>query len=118
VRTCTRFLAGSPFRGCKFISAAAESGPGEAAEVVAEKYRAWLWSVFTDLARAAGTRDARQVGRQLFLLYDGAAVAARMDEDREAAARAMRSAAVALLDAATPPKRRSGRKSATRRTGR
>jgi AcrR family transcriptional regulator len=98
-------LAGSAFRGCKFISAAAESGPGEAGEVVAEKYRAWLWSLFTDLARAAGARDAKQTGRQLFLLYDGAAVAARMDQDRGAAAKAVRSAVVALLDAAIPPKR-------------
>jgi AcrR family transcriptional regulator len=102
-------LAGSAFRGCRFISAAAESQPDEAGEVVAEKYRTWLWSVFTDLARAAGVRDAKQVGRQLFLLYDGAAVAARMDEDRGAAAKAVRSAAIALLDAAVPPKRRGPR---------
>jgi AcrR family transcriptional regulator len=101
------FLAGSAFRGCRFISAAAESGPGEAGEMVAEKYRAWLWSLFTDLAEAAGARNAKQVGRQLFLLYDGAAVAARMDADRDAAAKAVRSAAVALLDAAVPPKRGS-----------
>jgi len=98
-------LAGSAFRGCRFISAAAESGRGEAGEVVAEKYRAWLWSVFTDLAEAAGARDAKQIGRQLFLLYDGAAVAARMDEDRGAAAKAVGSAVLALLDAAMPPKR-------------
>jgi AcrR family transcriptional regulator len=93
-------LAGSAFRGCRFISAAAESGPGEAGEVVAEQYRAWLWSLFTELAQAAGAKDARQAGRQLFLLYDGAAVAARMDHDRDAAAKAVRSAAAALLDAA------------------
>jgi AcrR family transcriptional regulator len=98
-------LAGSAFRGCKFISAAAESGPGEPGEVVAEKYRAWLWSMFTDLADAAGARDAKQMGRQLFLLYDGAAIAARMDQDRGAAAKAVRSAVEAVLDAAIPPKR-------------
>jgi AcrR family transcriptional regulator len=99
-------LAGSAFRGCRFISAAAESGPGDPGEMVAEKYRAWLWSLFTDLAKAIGVRDAKQVGRQLFLLYDGAAVAARMDKDkdRDAAARAVRSAVVALLDTASPSK--------------
>ncbi len=97
-------LAGSAFRGCRFISAAAESAPGEAGEVVAEQYRAWLWSLFTELAEAAGARDAKQVGRQLFLLYDGAAVAARMDDDRAAAARAVRSAVIALLEAAIPEK--------------
>lgn len=95
-------LAGSAFRGCKFISAAAESGPSEAGEIVAEKYRGWLWSLFTDLAEAVGARNPKQVGRQLFLLYDGAAVAARMDEDRAAAAKAVRSAVLALLDAAVP----------------
>jgi hypothetical protein len=44
------------------------------------------------------------------LLYDGAAVAARMDRDRNAAADAMHSAVVALLEAAIPPKR-TGRRS-------
>jgi len=97
-------LARSAFRGCRFISAAAESQPGEPGEVVAEKYRAWLWSLFTDLAKEAGARDAKQVGRQLFLLYDGAAVAARMAQDRDAAAKAVRSAVIALLDTAIPPK--------------
>ncbi len=97
-------LAGSAFRGCRFISAAAESAPGEAGEIVAEQYRAWLWSLFTELAEAAGARDAKQVGRQLFLLYDGAAVAARMDDDRAAAAKAVRSAVMALLEAAIPEK--------------
>jgi len=98
-------LAGSAFRGCRFISAAAESRPGDAGEVVAEEYRAWLWSLFTDLAEEAGASDPKQVGRQLFLLYDGAAVAARMDQDRGAAAQAVRSAVEALLEAAIPPKR-------------
>lgn len=98
-------LAGSAFRGCRFISAAAESQPGDAGEVVAEKYRAWLWSLFTDLAKEVGARDPKQVGRQLFLLYDGAAVAARMDQDRGSAAKAVRSAVEALLDAAVSPKR-------------
>jgi AcrR family transcriptional regulator len=102
-------LAGSAFRGCRFISAAAESQPGDPGQVVAEDYRAWLWSLFTDLARQAGAKDAKQVGRQLFLLYDGAAVAARMDEDRKAAARAVSAAVVALLDAAIPAKRSSRR---------
>src|SRR4029077_5520193 len=99
------FLGGSQFRGCRFISAAAEARPGDASEVMAAKYRTWLLTLFTDLAEAAGAIDAKQLGRRLLLLYDGAAVAARMDPDRDAAARAMHSAVVALLDAAIPPKR-------------
>jgi AcrR family transcriptional regulator len=97
-------LAGTAFRGCKFISAAAESRSSDASVEVAEKYRAWLWTLFTDLAKAAGASDPKQFGRQLFLLYDGAAIAARMDKDRSAAAKAMRSAVVSLLDAAIRPK--------------
>jgi AcrR family transcriptional regulator len=104
-----QLLAGSKFRGCRFISAAAEARPGDSSEVMAAEYRAWLWSLFTDLAAAAGARDAKQLGRRLLLLYDGAAVAARMDPDRNAAAGAMRSAVVALLDTAIPPNRSSKR---------
>jgi AcrR family transcriptional regulator len=102
-------LAGSKFRGCRFIMATAEARPGDASEVVAEQYRGWLRSVFVDLADQAGARDAKQLGRLLLLLYDGAAVAARMDSDRVAAAGAVRSAVVALLDAAIPAKRSSRR---------
>jgi AcrR family transcriptional regulator len=96
-------LAGSEFRGCRFISASAEARPGDASEVIADEYRAWLRSLFTDLARAAGARDATLFGRQLALLYDGAAVAARMDGDRGAAARALLSAVETLLEAANSP---------------
>ena len=99
-------LLGSEFRGCRFISAGAEARPGDASEIVADEYRGWLWSLFTDLAKAAGASDAKQVGRQLALLYDGAAVAARMDQNRRGAATAVRSAVVALLDSAIPPKRK------------
>ena len=102
-------LGRSAFRGCRFISAAAESRPGEAGEAVAEEYRAFLWSLFTDLARAASVSNPKQFGRQLFLLYDGVAVAARMDRDRGAAARAVRSAVEALLDAQVTSRRRTRR---------
>jgi AcrR family transcriptional regulator len=101
-------LEGSEFQGCRFISASAEGQPGEAGEVVAEEYRGWLRSLFIDLAEAAGAGNPEQFGRQLALLYDGAAVAARMDQDRRGAAKAVHSAVVALLDASLPPKR-SGR---------
>ena len=99
-------LEGSEFRGCRFISAGAEARSGDASEGVADEYRAWLRSLFIELAEAAGAQDARAVGRQLALLYDGAAVAARMDQDRRGAASAVYSAAIALLDAAMPPKKR------------
>ena len=96
-------MAGSQFRGCRFISAAAEARPGDASEVVAAEYRDWLWSLFSELSADAGARHARELGRSLLMLYDGAAVAARMDRDRKAAAGAMRSAVEALLDASLSP---------------
>jgi AcrR family transcriptional regulator len=99
-------LEGSEFRGCRFISAGAEARPGDASEVVADRYRAWLRSLFVELAEAAGAHNAKAVGRQLAMVYDGAAVAARMDQDRRDAANAVYSAAMALLDAAIPPKKR------------
>ena len=95
-------LESSEFRGCRFISASAEARPGDASEVVADEYRAWLRSVLTNLAKAAGARDATGLGRQLALLYDGAAVAARMDKDRRDAAKAVHCAVASLLDAAIP----------------
>jgi AcrR family transcriptional regulator len=101
-------LAGSKFRGCRFIMATAEARPGDASELAAEKYRAWLRSVFHSQAKEAGATDPMQLSRRLLLLYDGAAVAARLDKDRRGAAVAIRSAAEALLDAAIPPKRRKG----------
>lgn len=98
-------LAGSAFRGCRFIMATAESRRGDASETVAETYRAWLRSVFTHLAEEAGARDPKLLGRRLLLIYDGAAVAARLDKDRRGAAAATRSAVQALVDAAIPSTR-------------
>ena len=90
------------WRGCRFINASAEARHGDSSEAVAEEYRAWFRSMFTEQAKAAGARNPKQVGGQLHLLYDGAAVAARMDQDRHGAALAVRSAVVALLDASIP----------------
>jgi AcrR family transcriptional regulator len=105
-----RALAGSDFRGCRFIMASAEARPDDASEVVGEEYRAWLQSLFAELGREAGVNNAKEFGRQVSLLYDGAAVAARMDRDRRGAAIAMRSAVVALLDAAMSPRRITSRR--------
>ena len=102
-------LIATAFRGCRFILATAEARPGDAGEVMSAEYRAWLLNLFTDLAKAAGARNAAQLGRRLLMLYDGAAVAARMDPDRDAAAEAMHSGVVALLDAAIPARRNASR---------
>lgn len=94
-------IAGSEFRGCRFINATAEARPDEASLTVTHEYRTWLRSLFSDLAAEAGARDPEQLGRQLAALYDGVAVAARLDTDRAVAAEAARTAAETLVEAAT-----------------
>ena len=87
------------FNGCAHISATAEARPGGPVEGAADRYRVWVRTLFTDLAREAGIADADGLARQLHLLYDGAGLSARMDRDPSAATTA-RTAAAALFDAA------------------
>jgi AcrR family transcriptional regulator len=86
------------FRGCAFISACAEGprGPTPSKEVAAEQ-RAWVRSLFTQLARDLGVLDPARVGRQLAVLYDGGLIGARMDSD-PGVVRDARAIAECLLD--------------------
>ena len=93
-------LAAEPrFRGCAFLNASAEAKAGSPVEAESDKARAWVRSLFTDLAREAGVADPEALAGQFVLLYDGATVGARMDRNPAAAASA-RAVASALLDAA------------------
>ena len=87
------------FRGCAFIGASAEAAAGSSVEAVAEDARAWIRSLFLDLAKEAGARNPEQLAQQLVLLYDGAGISAWMDHDPSAAT-AARAVATALVDAA------------------
>jgi AcrR family transcriptional regulator len=87
------------FQGCAFMNASVEARPGSAAIQAADNYRAWVRSLFVDLASAAGARDPAKLARQLHLLYTGATVSARMDHDPNAAA-AAREIAEVLVDGA------------------
>jgi AcrR family transcriptional regulator len=87
------------FRGCAFANASAESAPGGSIESVCDEARAWIRSVFAELAAAAGAPAPAALAAQLVLLYDGALVSARMDRD-PGAAMAARAVAETLLDAA------------------
>jgi AcrR family transcriptional regulator len=94
-------LAGYPgYRGCAFANATAEANAARA-EAAAEAYRDWLRETFATLASQAGAADPRTLGRQLHMLWDGAAQSARMDRDGHGAW-AARAAAAALLDVALP----------------
>jgi AcrR family transcriptional regulator len=85
------------FRGCAFSAASAESKPGGLVEEATRDYRHWFRSLFTELAASADAADPGLLGRQLHLLYDGAASAGNLDHDPAAAGTA-RAAAEVLLD--------------------
>ena len=104
-----RMFSEPGFRGCAFARANAEAPEGTSAQEVSETHRAWLRSLFVDLARDAGARDPEELGRQLMLLYDGAAISAWMDHNLSAA-HAARSVATALVDAALPQAGRPAKK--------
>jgi AcrR family transcriptional regulator len=87
------------FNGCAHLTASAEAEAGSPVECANDRYRLWVRTLFTDLAREAGVADFEGLARQLHLLYDGAGVSARMDRDPSAATTA-RAAAAALFDAA------------------
>jgi AcrR family transcriptional regulator len=79
------------YRGCAFQRASAEAGTSSVIKGTCDEPRAWLRSQFTELARATQAADPELLGRQLVFLYDGAALAASVDGDRNApqAARAL-----------------------------
>jgi AcrR family transcriptional regulator len=89
------------YRGCAFMGASAESRPGSVVEAVANDHRAWVRSLFRDLAREAGVTDPERLAGQLVILYDGAVAGAWMDRDPSKAS-AARAIAAMLLDAAIP----------------
>src|SRR6202453_1684090 len=87
------------FNGCAHMTASAEARHGGPIECANDRFRQWVRTLFTDLAREAGVADPVELARQLHLLYDGAGVSARMDRDPSAATTA-RTAAAALFGAA------------------
>jgi len=98
------------FHGCAFIAASSEAPPGGLVERAADQFRAWIRTMFTDLAEQAGAPDAVRLGRQLHLVYDGAGLAARMDDRDPEIALSARGAVQALLDAALTQNGRTARR--------
>ena len=94
-----QLFAEPDFNGCAHLTASAEARHGGPIESANDRFRQWVRTLFTDLARDAGVADPEDLARQLHLLYDGAGVSARMDRDPSAATTA-RAAAAALFDAA------------------
>jgi len=92
------------YRGCAFMNASAE-GPRDESPVtqVARDTRSWVRGLLIELAREAGAGDPERVGRQIVLLYDGAAIGAAMDRDPAAVVRAREMAATLLAGACPAP---------------
>ena len=84
------------FNGCAHMTANAEAREGGPIECANDRYRQWVRTTFTDLAREAGAADPATLAAQLHLLYDGVNWAARIDRDLDAAARAKGAAATLL----------------------
>jgi AcrR family transcriptional regulator len=108
-------LAAQPgFRGCAFVRAGADASSSDNVKTVCEESRAFILGKFTDLAREAGASEPELVGKQLVLLYDGAAIAAHLDHNRNAVSTARTLAAQMLSGSAPGAKtKRTARRSST-----
>ncbi len=95
------------FRGCVLINAASElPDPNHPARVVAAQGRAWLRELITTLCKEAGVTTPDEVAGMLLVLYDGAAAAALVDGNADAARHARR-AAEEIIDAHLPTRARA-----------
>jgi len=88
------------FNGCAFAGAMAESPPGGRVDQASQSMRDDINELFEELAAGAGVKRPALLAHQLHMLYDGAALAAKLDRDRAAVASEVRAAAAALVAAA------------------
>jgi AcrR family transcriptional regulator len=82
--------AGEGWRGCPFLNAAAELGPGEPAREVVSRHKRWMRGLLADLAREDGQPEPEELAEQLQLLLEGAHARMLVDGDRDGARRARR----------------------------
>ena len=73
------------FRGCAFVNAAAEYPDHGGIQAAIRKDRQWLPRLFSELLGAAGIQEASGLIRELVQLYDGANVAAYLDQSTDSA---------------------------------
>ena len=93
-------LAAQPdYRGCAFVRASADITSSDKVKSVCDESRAFILGKFTDRGREAAAADPELLGKQLVLLYDGAAISAHLDGNRNAVAMA-RALAAQLLSSA------------------
>jgi AcrR family transcriptional regulator len=97
------------YRGCAFMNATAEAAPDSVEALAGTAFRAWVHTLFLDLATDTDTDDPKQLADTLILLYDGAVATAQMDKTPEAARTARRTAELVLDNTAVRPPRRRRR---------
>lgn len=74
------------FNGCAITNADSEAEPGSVIDHAAAEFRAWIRSMFIELAAGIKAEDPQRLGRQLHALYDGGITAAKIDHDATIAA--------------------------------
>ena len=87
------------YRGCAFMNATGEAAPESVEAKATTTFRAWVHTLFLDLAKDVRVKNPRQLAETLVLLYDGAVATAQMDKTPEAARTARRTAELILDDA-------------------
>jgi AcrR family transcriptional regulator len=87
------------YRGCAFMNATAEAAPDSVEARAGTAFRAWVHTLFLDLATDTGVAKPKQLAESLVLLYDGAVATAQMDKAPEAARTARRTAELILDNA-------------------
>jgi AcrR family transcriptional regulator len=91
------WIAGPDFRGCTFINACAEFGaPDDPLHRAAAEHKRLGLRWIEDTAAAAGAPDPRRLAERLFLLHEGAIVAAQSLGWRAAAETAKAAAEVII----------------------
>jgi len=95
-------ISAPDYRGCAFVRASAESDDDVAMQTSRE-FRGWLRDLLVELAVDAGAADAETLARQLVMVYDGAGLGVRMDQNADSGRQAV-AAARTLVDAALAPR--------------
>ena len=96
------WLRDSEFKGCPFISAAAEyAGSNDPVFQQVRLHKRLTLAYFEELVRAGNLPDAKQLARQIMMLHEGAIAYAQV-LGCEGAAESARRAAERLIDSAPP----------------
>ena len=92
-------IAKPTYRGCAFLRASAEMPADASGRGVVRDARLWLRDLLSGFAKEAGAAKPKSLGRQLLMIYDGAAASAQLDPEPGVAA-AAKAAAQVLIEAA------------------